>query len=200
MIDYNQLKIVHELCPNGRLKIIPIFDSEGNLESFNYSMEIEGVMANYFFSIDDLIAKLQELTQPKPKYEVGQHVWFIGCTRTQGPVCVGIVKENQLVPSKWNEEEYYVSIGEGLKIPEKCAYPTRGSLIDAQIEYWQKMKDGIAPCRQSEEASTGSDYASTECEHEYTFTSGFACAKCGENKHKETHANPNGDCMGVKVC
>jgi hypothetical protein len=63
MIDYDKLQQVHKLYPMGQLKVIPIFDRRGNLETFNYSMEIEKVMADYFFSIDDLIKKLQPMIE-----------------------------------------------------------------------------------------------------------------------------------------
>jgi hypothetical protein len=79
MIDYDKLRKAHKLYPYGYLKIIPIFDPLGSdLIEFNYSMEIQGCVGEYFCNLDDLIAKLEELTQPTNPFEPSEEWEAIG--------------------------------------------------------------------------------------------------------------------------
>ena len=151
MIDYEKLQQAYKLYPMGQLKVIPIFDDRGNLEAFNYSMEIEKVMADYFFSIDDLIKKLQELTQSKPKYEVGQEVWSLVGSQPMK----GFVKEIDKRASV-----YFIDYCEGgwLCRKEDELYSTRAALIQSQIAYWLRLGN--------EEISTHCDDVPMKCEHE----------------------------------
>ena len=75
----------------------------------------------------------EELTQPSPKYVIGQDVWFLG-------------EENQLCNDEITHSDmgiqnyiYYLMHYDGL-FHESILYPTKQSLIDAQIQYWQSLK------------------------------------------------------------
>lgn len=131
MIDYEKLKLAHNLYPQGYLKIIPIFDNNGELEYMNYSIEIQGQISDYFFTIDDLIAKLKELTRPKHKYHIGQEVWYTWNDEIKSS------KIEELEIDAYNKPMYTTDANYHLK--EQHLYPTKESLIDAQINYWLEL-------------------------------------------------------------
>src|ERR1700735_72186 len=83
MIDYNKLKQAHELGAILSNTIdYPVFiavQQEERLEGeicVLYTFRAAGD-ASIYRNIDDLIANLPPLTHPKPKYEVGQEVFYL---------------------------------------------------------------------------------------------------------------------------
>jgi hypothetical protein len=89
-----------------------------------------------FESIDDLIAKLRELTKPEPKYAVGDIVWRYAVDN-EFFECI-VIKIYDI------EECQYICRDAGDDFEdiynESYLYPTREALIKAQIAYWEKMK------------------------------------------------------------
>lgn len=210
MIDYEKLILVHKLYPQGYLKIIPIFDKNGEFEQMNYSMDIDGVIPDYFLNIDDLITKLQSLLKPTPKFKLSDDVWFMH----DGLLMCGVVDKINF----YNEcVIYHVStIDDGFTMGEGLLFPTRQALIEHQIDYWRNMlgeeleqhvsnycepKPDCPKCHNYRNANNKLGYdclcdelvtentcdnVGTECQHipsRKLFLSdggGFECIKCGE--------------------
>lgn len=140
MIDYEKLIQAHEKCLGTKYYfdialgiddgLIALFDSESN-ESFVCNPD----------DLDDLIAKLQELTQPKAKYEVGQKVWTYSHDEINYWVIQGV---------RWDPEtnDFRVDLGKmngGVfggqgSFLSKDLYPQKSELIQAQIDYWRQMR------------------------------------------------------------
>jgi hypothetical protein len=149
MIDYEKLKIAHELGQSlsnktgMRVDISLVFmdkDSPGYL-FVDYTNDREQLFE--LNGIDLLINDLQILTEPKPKpkykYKSGQSVWYIDCTKYVGPICEGMVEYNDTRDALYGERKNYVCVTGDLHIPEDCVYPTKQALIKAQITYWQSF-------------------------------------------------------------
>lgn len=189
MIDYEKLKLAHRLNNKAYLKIIPIFGDSGEMISFNYFAEIKG-RDNYFDNIDDLIAFLQELTEPK--YKIGDKVWFVDSYQ-------GL---RELIITEINAPNYMAETG--FWSHEKDLYPTEQALIEAQIAYWQSLLEPVLAdvgskcpkCHQLIFTDTCPCFlkpAKEECQHEsnnikYIMNPGSEglefpaskCKKCGE--------------------
>lgn len=133
MIDYDKLKIAMELAENlkyphylstsmgkGHAEY-SIVDCEGSLKSMNLIITE---------SLDDLIAKLQELTEPKPKYEDMLNVYWSFNND---------IYEGKLDFITRHEESFRYQIlmtnGETINLDESQVYPSKESLIEAQIRY-----------------------------------------------------------------
>lgn len=135
MIDYDKLKIAHELADklskitNGHVQVsCKLFIHREGSNFCHYELSIDndyglgnGVMTN----MDDLITKLRELTQSEPKYKKGQTVWTL--TNHEAPDDIIEITLNQDI----NDDE-------GL-------YPSKAALIEAQIEYWSNMQYSQEP-------------------------------------------------------
>lgn len=108
MIDYDKIKLAHELAD----------------EYYKLYGRLVGITL-----------KLTELTQPdepKPKYEIGQNVWFIDEVKD---VCSAPVQQPRV-----NIDKIDYLFKDFLSIEEEYLYPSREALIDAQIEYWVNLK------------------------------------------------------------
>ncbi len=75
--------------------------------------------------IDDLIQKLQELSQPKTKYKVGDEVWMIEYDEPK----------SFIIDSVCGLKYYLYKHDFGL-VKQSELYPTKSALIEAQIKYW----------------------------------------------------------------
>lgn len=140
MIDYIKLKIAHELAckyskeTNLLCSVDVCFNGENITYHLYYGASEESHLADYHYtySIEDLIAKLKELTQPKPKYEVGQEVYWI----VSDVIYSGIID-----CANPNENRWKIKIDDELVEIDECyLYPSREALIDAQIEYWTNLR------------------------------------------------------------
>lgn len=160
MIDYEKLLIAHELLKN---------ISNGNATNLGFKY-LNGEFGIYFYHsldkstyeykcFDDLIAKLRELTQPEPRYKVGDKVWVRDYEF--GPVETMICEIDTASKEMYYENEYQEWR------EEKEIYPSRQALIDAQIEYWSSLK--------KQETSTCSEDVSMECEDDLV-----KCANCND--------------------
>lgn len=131
MIDYEKLKEAHELaekldCPK---LVIESRLSDGEICYMLYWFE--NIPMDYCtYNIDKLLTKLRELTQPQPKYKTGDKVYYLPSNDT---ITAAEIAE-PFAPSTYKVTEGYV-------LYEKYLYPTKEDLIQAQIDYWQKMKE-----------------------------------------------------------
>jgi hypothetical protein len=146
MIDYEKLEQTYILCEKLESWCFNLQHSE---YGFEFQFTHDGYTCSYM-TLGELIDVLQRLTQPKAKYKVGDRVWFIDCTKRYGPICDGIIDSIETVTRQFNEQCNFVKIG-CFQIPEECCYPSRESLIDAQINYWydlkmETVKDSLSKC------------------------------------------------------
>ncbi len=208
MIDYDKLKIAHELADKYEQSVsgsvcvtVQYRNIENNpiyeLRHFELQPEFKIIdhITHSFWCIDDLITKLEDLTKPKPKYEVGQAVYWLADKNIYSYDVKKIHFEGQDILYSGDYEELY----------EPSLYPSRESLIDAQIEYWINLKReyeplfiGIWKSLKNNESSTSPDDMSmtpefegdiegfNKCQHE---SNGFSyashppqnkCIKCEE--------------------
>lgn len=149
MIDYEKLKIAHKLVyehaqsQNETSTITLVYYGSSEFEYYKWNSYSFGDWE--YKDIDNLIAKIRELSAPKPKYEAGQEVWYCNYHSIKGLIrCEKAVSIN-LVDALFGEKEYRVST-ESIDLPERFFYPSKEALIDAQIEYWKGLKhESIIP-------------------------------------------------------
>jgi hypothetical protein len=82
MIDYEKLKLAHSLAQNyyentGNTVVIEWSLSFG-CHKYSHKLWINSIKYDHS-SVAEIIQKLQELTQKKPKYDIGETVWFKDC-------------------------------------------------------------------------------------------------------------------------
>lgn len=144
MIDYEKLKLAHELA-----------EKAGSYISYAYENK-SGNFVNRV-DLDQLILELKELTKTKPKYEVGQEVFALHRDQI---IPFTIEKIDSQGTEYWycfRENEYQVN-----RFIETILYPTRQALIDAQIEYWQRLADSDDLGRCEYHQTDGIFYIKTE--------------------------------------
>lgn len=150
MIDYEKLKVAHELAEK-----LPDEYSVGHywanckssyLDYFRLHNEYTADFED-FESIDDLIDKLQELTQPKPKYRFkpGDSAFF---ANGKQEIIEKKIKAGG-IELLWSTD--------GCTLVREACYPSREALMDAQIEYWEYWSS-----LKNEEKSTCSEDVSKE--------------------------------------
>ncbi len=138
MIDYEKLKIANELAK--KIKYETRFHIGDNVNAssdfgrffFSTSIYFDNDVEVYS-NLDELIARLQELTQSKPKYEVNQLVWYLDLPVNK--IHCGTI-------AKVRDGEYVIDGSmNGTKddYTESELYPTKQSLIEAQCRYWGEM-------------------------------------------------------------
>lgn len=165
MIDYAKLEQVHNLYPQGYLKVIPIFDNDGRLERFDYSMPIEGCMADYFSCLDELIKAIKIHT--KPKYSPGDKVFCLAMD--------GEFHECEILQQcDSGELQYMVQFSDTYRafFDESRLFPTKEQLFNAQIDYWTDLK--------IKEISTRSDDVSMKPPFEGRVLGFNDCSRCGK--------------------
>lgn len=130
MIDYIKLKEAHELAEKHQEGItFTVY----NWPHADYcSLSIDNTDFHKTLTFDELICKLQELTQdkPKPKYDLGQVVYFID---------LPVNKIHQGYVKRIRDDEYTVVTdkpGPKEDYSEKDLYPSKQALIEHQIKYW----------------------------------------------------------------
>lgn len=196
MIDYEKLKQAIEIAD----KYLKNENDTGSLyltlnrasDKFPITFAFLGLK---YLTIDDLITKLKELTQPEPKYKFGDTVWSLKKRGEQG-LMSGFIDD-----SDGDKDKYYVLYdGEGAYWQtEDDLYPSRNLLIDAQIDYWynlkmEAVKDSLSKCVPTFEGeikgfSSLADkewkHELTKCDHECSAEmilinpGQYKCVKCG---------------------
>lgn len=192
MIDYDKLKQLESL-------FIGLFHLDSNCNLYIKSEKgINGNKVTYYeingdiyFCIDEAITKLNELTQPEPKYK---DCWYVGVGGH--PKCTKVLNQNGYVVCDETDLEAI-----GLHV---TAYPTRVELIEAQIKYWSDMREpqdeycnvSGAKLGKHPDNNTISEYhelvhefyrpeGTTGCQHEndrtayLTIPPQWKCIKCG---------------------
>ena len=138
MIDYDKLKIAHTIAAKINRGLFTCnFHSPDFLEfSFTSNDGAHYVMRD----IDDAILKLTEMSKPKQKYALNSIVYALD--GFNGIIEVKI--HHTYITSTHTNMKIYVST-RGAKYAESELYPTREALIEAQIDYWQKLRcqDGL---------------------------------------------------------
>lgn len=125
MIDYDKLKIADSLlqkyCKDGKeVKIEYCLQYSGNCLDQWYTINDETI------DHDDLIEKLQFLTEPVAKYK---DAWYLN-------------REKIISCTVVHAGDHYVCCDETNPEAVGCTmYPTKAELIEAQIEYWLSLKD-----------------------------------------------------------
>lgn len=197
MIDYEKLKLAHELAEKYYNQSSYEICIEYN-QCYGCNVEYNLILyvktePQHFDNLDNLITKLTELTQPKPKYKIDDEVWHVIYAR-EWVAMQGIVKSV-------NKNKCHVN---GTWWPEQQIYPSRETLIEAQIEYWTKLHHkslGIpAHGNNAQILVTGNPYIDkidfdNQCQHQpdyhikpnyNSYDDGmvshveFKCKKCGE--------------------
>lgn len=133
MIDYNKLKLAQELnskLPSGYC-ITHHWDMNACGDYFRL-YDRNGVKD--FHDLDDLIAKLRELTQTKPKYEVGQIVAYIDEDNAPAEFIIeGICDFFSHAYSYWESKE------DDIWHLESELYPSKEVLLGAMVDYWGNL-------------------------------------------------------------
>jgi hypothetical protein len=172
MIDYEKLKLAHDLVEKIDYGINYLCDKSvaGNpIERFqltHYGKE------ETFYSIDDLIEKLQELTRIKPKYKVGQEVWRVSNEGIPESFIIKEIDKDDYGNCLFLDEDYWWE--------EEQLYPSLYNLIDSRINHWKRLnKKYVSETYGSNKAKELID--SLKCDHEsdrVIYTSNPPCLKC----------------------
>jgi len=116
-LDWDQLGLAHELAEKCDVEIL-------------YGYGTKSGTRTMFFNLNELLKRLQELPQPKPKYEVGQQVWLVDCDT----ICTANI-------TGYKHGEYRLQkcdTGKDWSV-ESQLYDSRQALIEAQITHWQNL-------------------------------------------------------------
>lgn len=144
MIDYEKLKEAHDLAElygkqiDEWIDIAVTFNGPTKNHPFPFAFGPTGKdFDDRFFTLDELIDKLKELTKPKPKFKLGDQVWIYNyyAHRIDCFVVDAIDLESFRYSGKIKG-----SAAEYEEIRECNIYSSREELIDAQIKHWQSLK------------------------------------------------------------
>lgn len=195
MIDYEKLKLAHELAEkytkNTDISVVITFN-------MYFGEAVDCGHAIYFgkkepnenekgLSTDDLIAKLIELTQTKPKYKVDDQVWFFRSRDIETSIIEKVICDLHGI-------RYLVHEGKTC-LQEKSLHPSKLNLIEAQIAHWTSLKN--------EEISTGSEDMSMKPSFEgeiNDFNPDGYCLVSGINLDKCQHESDMPACHDVLKC
>lgn len=177
MIDYDKLKLIHELASKlSTHYLVHITGGKHPAEGHEFTLVnwSPGEPDLIFKSLDDLIEKLIELAKPEPKYKPTQEVWRINHEKIESFIL------DKVQYSESNREFMYFESGYELSYwTEEQLFPTRQALIEHQIAYWQSLSEHDI---QSNKVKVDVD----RCQHEpsgETLLSNppwFKCIKCGD--------------------
>lgn len=136
MIDYEKLKMAHELAVKWHEEaLVSVQFWSNEFHRYDYRLELHGITEYLTGSIDVLIAHLEQINMPEPKYKMADIVWALKKRGQQGCIS-GFVDD-----SDGDKDKFYVLFdGYGAYwMKEEELYPSRRELIQAQIKYWQKL-------------------------------------------------------------
>lgn len=141
MIDHEKLKIAHELGFSGHYYLSIEVGHKAGIVYHVMSKRNYGSSCWETKNFDEAIEKLKELTQPEPKYKVGDTVWML----TGEDFEIESMVIGEIVPDH-PDGIWYSDLSEDGRWKqcgwlEEQLYPSRKALIDAQIEYWQNLKN-----------------------------------------------------------
>lgn len=139
MIDYDKLKHAHDLTEKyyEQTKIMTwikiIVPCISDLIGYQWTTLHDCLLKCE--DIDELIAKLEEMTKPEQKYALNSTVYALD--GFNGIIELTIVRS--YVTGIDTTITIYVT-DLGARYAESELYPTREALIEAQVEYWQKLR------------------------------------------------------------
>ncbi len=184
MIDYEKLKLAHELAEKCGLytgiTAYAYFKSVDHLDNeYKYRLYLDDCdiyIDETYSNIDDLISRLKELVEPEvkqeAKYKVGDEVWFMAYEEAMRDVTIKVEKD---------EDGFWYRLQNGFA-RERALYPTKSALIESRIEYWRKLQD-----EEIKDAIGKTMLCQKECGHEgkIAYMHGpknttMKCIKCGE--------------------
>ena len=173
MIDYQKLKIAHELCNESfDYHFTALFWCGSSIKL--YLFENDNLLLTTS-NLDDLITKLKELTQPKPKYDIGQTVFWIFNGKS--------IESAKITALPTEDIDYYMILKNDYHSAwkEDKLFASKEELIQLQIDYWLTMKEFNSTIVPNDTELVG------ECDHEsdgirYTHVKlhYYKCIKCGE--------------------
>lgn len=136
MIDYEKLKIAHELA----FRTSYVIDTSFGMDELWFKLRNVDEDANdyeverEFDDLDKLINALEKAT--KPKFKVGDKVWYLNADKE--------IESLEVLCSQFtSNSDWLYQNGKGWSIYEKACYPTKALLIDAQLEYWEDLRNDI---------------------------------------------------------
>lgn len=136
MIDYEKLKECEEICAklDDYYFTIHFCVNRKSLKcDISYTNADDGIPI-LVVDIDELLQKLRKLTEHKPKYKVGDTVWFV-IYALKWACIEGEVEAINTIDTK---QMYYVG---GYWHPETQLYPSKAELIQDQIDYWTNLQE-----------------------------------------------------------
>lgn len=175
MIDYGKLiedlKKIESHCKDTKsiAEACIIFNGENLMAKFVFSIPFDELRNPRIYEHAE-----KELTQPEPKYKIGQKVWFIHYTNAW------IFLEGKIESI---DNDRYFTYGNWMN--ESELYPSKEALIQAQLEYWQSLKPKDAATLYAEGAKKIYADAEGKCQHhwkdatDYYDPSKRKCTLCG---------------------
>ena len=170
MIDYDKLNTVHGLINKLEGSYITVNYGSGWAGDTFMVTRPNGYLI-YSSDIDFIIAQLREITQeePKAKYTLGDELWYLHHQEIESFISVKTLGRTHYDGEYWWHEDYL--------------YPTKASLIEAQLKYWLKSKQ-------------------EDCQHDFNSVFNFydesgskyyqGCSKCKLQKPDECQHESDG--------
>lgn len=139
MIDYEKLKLAHELV--SKIPFSKITHIYSNEDGSSFTLTSPDLSFRYIFNIDELIEKLQELKKLEPKYKVGDTVFVRHIDSIHFFIIDEIiVEDNEFWYINYcNSGAFQDDQHEFNQYKENLLFPTREALIKSQINYWQSL-------------------------------------------------------------
>lgn len=189
MIDYDKLKLAHELAEKLSIYLEIQTRTLANHRlpaDFCCKVVVDGDELE-FYCFDDLITKLKELTQdkPKPKYGIGQEVWHLGDEF--------VPESGKVIDIDLSSDEMYLveennGDGVGWWVEERL-YPSLENLLGAMVDYW-----GNLYCHHVGQTYDGINFMQPLFEGE---AEGFLCRKNKEESTKNEDMSMTSSCCSV---
>lgn len=188
MIDYEKLKLAHELAANYAAsnwprKMSVTIDCQGkNLQYILQIVEKEKLLFDWMFeNLDNLIVQIQQSTQPQSKYKVGQEVWRLNDKYEP--------QSFKIADIDFDADEKYLLDDSGDWWLEEQLYSSKNGLVHAQIKYWLMQFDNTSNYYSDFEDEIKGFEHSKVCQHVPTDIkwkkfeqdgTWYECSKCGE--------------------
>ena len=170
MLDYKELELAHQMAEKAGVKIL-------------YAYQNKSGSFVHWIGIEQLSLEMKELTQPKPKYEIGQEVWF----------CQRHLNTDFLIPVSFKiraiyPNEYNILYCGEYEATEENLFSTREDLIKHQIQYWEGLRvNGILDKDDANLSQVDIDINLQQSgvdrwqhESDGTWCNGLTCIKCRE--------------------
>ncbi len=130
MIDYEQLKLIHELTNKiDEIDEVAVQHHFSRTRGDKFILWTKNGVAQFTLEeMDELIAELNELIEPKAKQERHKEAWYLNSSNQP---------KSTLVANQDGYASVYETASEAIG---KTMYPTKADLIEAQIEHWRKRR------------------------------------------------------------